>query len=148
MIAKIHRLLNKCLPEKYHHPSRICPSTKKMLEEMKKRDGIKETLGQIERQVESDIEFLSANIGKHTAEFNERFPSKIKNRRPVIYAFSGDPILLNGSILYRESLQFVAAVILHEIGHNEGYITEDGADKFAIRWMDKVWDSIKDECCE
>jgi len=113
-----------------------------MLEEMKKRDGIKETIGQIEKHIDVDIEVLSANIGKHTAEFNERFPSKVKNRKNVVYAFSGDPILLNGSVLYRENPSFVAAIILHEIGHNEGYITEDGADKFAIKWMDKVWNKI------
>jgi len=142
MIAKIHRLLNECLPEKYHYPSKIYSSVKKMLEEMKARDGIKETIGQIEKHIDVDIEVLSANIGKHTAEFNERFPSKVKNRKNVVYAFSGDPILLNGSVLYRENPSFVAAIILHEIGHNEGYITEDGADKFAIKWMDKVWNKI------
>ena len=81
MISKIHKLLNKYLPEKYHHKIRVCPSTKIMLEEMKKRDGIKETLGQIERQIEVETHVLSANIGKYTAEFTERFPSRVKNRK-------------------------------------------------------------------
>ena len=145
MISKIHKLLNKYLPEKYHYEIRIFPSIKKMLEEMKRRDGVKETLGQIEKHIDTDIEILSANVGKYTASFNEKYPSKVKNRKGVVYAFSGEPILLNGSVLYREYPQFVAAVILHEIGHNEGYITEDGADKFAIKWMDRVWDNIEKE---
>lgn len=146
-VYRLYKLVVAQLPKRYQYDVKICNSGQAIFREIKKRDGIKESIQKIKEDREYECLVLQSQYenqcGKHTKLFEERFPA-IKDRRGVIFfAFSGEPILLNGYILQRESPEFVAAVILHEIGHNEGYITEDGADKFALRWMDKIWEDVK-----
>ena len=76
---------------------------------------------------------------KYNREIDLKYPRRRMKRysRPIV-GFGGDPILLNRGVLDKESKYFVAAVILHEIGHNAGYISEGGANKFALEWMAKI----------
>ena len=133
------------LPEKYRYDVKICSSGKDMFREMKRRDGIKENLVDLEEMNRNECAVLHKKIGKYTKLFEERFPQTTGRHGIIFFAFSGDPILLNGYALRKESMQLVAATILHEVGHNAGYLTEDGADRFAIRWMDKIWDNVRKE---
>lgn len=144
-LKRLYNIIIDNLPEKYRYDVKICRNGKDIFREMKARDGIKDNVSKLEEMSKDECVILQEKIGKHTQIFNERFP-QIKNRRGVVFfAFSGSPILLNSYALKRESIEFVAATILHEVGHNAGYLTEDMADKFALRWMDKIWDKVRKE---
>jgi Zn-dependent protease with chaperone function len=143
-IVKIKKLYNdilKILPKEYRYDVRICSSYPEMVAILVARDNIKKNYKRVaeEFKIEVETDKVYNRDSKYSIEIAQKYPRRRLKRyvRPIL-GFSGNPILLNRGVLDKESKYFVAAVILHEIGHNVGYTSEGGADKFALEWMKEV----------
>lgn len=146
---KIKRLYNDIklvLPPKYHYKIQVCSSYPEMMKALIKREkrrlnyrkAAKEFNDEIEHDKEYNKEFATSR------ELARKYPRrKLKKYVRPILGFAGNPILLNGGVLRKESKYYVATVILHEIGHNSGYVSEGKADQFALEWMEKIEKFIK-----
>ena len=101
------------------------------------RQNYKKIAKELNNELETDKEYNKNRVVSQ--ELARKYPRrKLKKYVRPVLGFAGTPILLNGGVLRKESKYFIAAVILHEIGHNVGYSSEGGADKFALEWMEKV----------
>lgn len=145
-IKKLYEDIKKVLPKEYHYKIRICSSYPDMVKVLVKREKIKKDYKKVAKKFSKDIENNKEynKDFKISRELAQKYPRrKLKKYARPIVGFNGDPILLNGGVLRKESKYYVASVILHEIGHNAGYLSEGGADKFALQWMIEVEKFIK-----
>lgn len=147
-IKKLYEDIKLVLPEKYHYKIRICSSYPEMIKILVKKEKIRQDYKKVAKEFNKEIE--SDKKYNRECEVSQELARKYPRRklkkyvRPIL-GFGGDPILLNGGVLRKESKYYVAAVILHEIGHNVGYKSEEGADKFAAEWMGKIELFIKNK---
>lgn len=140
-IQKLYDDIKTILPKEYHYPIKICSSYPEMVKILVKKDKIRKNYRKVADEFAKEIKVDKDynKYSKYTEEIERKYPRRRMHRysRPIL-GFAGDPILLNRGVLNKESKYFIAMVILHEIGHNAGYISEGGADKFALEWMAKV----------
>jgi len=112
-----------------------------MMKILVKKDKIKKHYKKVAKEFSEEIA-VDKNYNresKYSNELSRKYPRrKLKKYVRPILGFAGNPILLNRGVLDKESKYFVASIILHEIGHNAGYDSEGGADKFALEWMIKI----------
>lgn len=147
-IKKLYDDIKQVIPEKYHYKVKVCSSYPEMVRLLVIREKIKKdykiVAKKFSKEIETDKEYNKDY--KISRELARKYPRRKLKRfaRPIV-GFSGNPILLNGGVLHKESKYFVASVILHEIGHNAGYLSEGGADKFALEWMIEVEKFIKEK---
>jgi predicted SprT family Zn-dependent metalloprotease len=146
-IKKLYEDIKKVMPNEYHYKIKICSSYPEMVRFLVKKNKMKKDYRKVAKKFSKEIE-TDKEYNKDYAvsrELAKKYPRRRlkKYARPIL-GFSGNPILLNAGVLHKESKYYVAAVILHEIGHNSGYLSEGGADKFALEWMEKVELFIKD----
>jgi len=140
-IKKLYDDILIILPKEYHYKIKLCSSYPEMMQILVKKDKIRKNYKKVAKEFVQEIS-TDKNYNresKYSKEICQRYPRRRlkKHVRPIL-GFAGNPILLNRGVLDKESKYFVACVILHEIGHNAGYESEGGADKFALEWMDKV----------
>jgi len=140
-IQKIYNDIKTILPKEYHYKIKICSSYPEMVKILVKKDKIKKNYRKVADEFADEIK-TDKDYNKHskyTEEIERKYPRRrmLRYSRPIL-GFAGNPILLNRGVLNKESKYFIAMVILHEIGHNAGYNSEGGADKFALDWMNKV----------
>lgn len=145
-IKKLYNDILKVLPNEYHCKIRICSSYPEMVKFLVKKDKIRKDYKKVAQKFVNEIK-NDKEYNKDYAvskELANKYPRrKLKKYARPILAFAGNPILLNAGVLHKESKYYVAAVILHEIGHNSGLLSEGGADKFALEWMKEVGPFIK-----
>lgn len=146
-IKKLFDDIISVLPAKFHCKVKICSSYPEMIRVLVERDKIKKDYKKVStefcEQIKNDKEYNKRY--ESSLELSRRYPRRrqLRGTSPIV-GFNGNPILLNRGVLCKESKYFVAAVILHEIGHNAGYLSEGGADKFALVWMKVVEKIIKE----
>lgn len=147
-IKKLYKDILQVLPKKYHYKIKICSSYPEMVKILVEKDKIKKDYRKVAKEFDKEIESDKRynRYSDVSITLARKYPRrKLKKYVRPILGFGGHPILLNGGVLRKESKYYISAVILHEIGHNIGYKSEEGADKFALEWMEKVETFIKNK---
>ena len=136
-IRKLCDEIYRCMPSKYHYPIKICRSENDIYREILKEDKD----GTIEDIRAYYTDYFDKRKGIYSKEA-EKYRGFEGRGKYVILAVSGNPILLNRYRLSKENIMYVALTVLHEIGHNTGYASENYADKFAVEWLEKIRPNI------
>jgi hypothetical protein len=146
-IKKLYEDIKKILPKEFHYQIKVCSSYPEMVRILVEKDKIKKPYKNVAKEfiLEVKEDKIYNKQSKYSKELADKYPRrKLKKYTRPILGFAGNPILLNGGVLSRETKYYVAAVILHEIGHNAGYSSEGNADKFALEWMEKIEPLIRE----
>jgi len=135
-IEKIHALLMKRLPTKYHIPIVMYKDTRTMFE----------AVATEEDQSLLDIFTYYEDYLKNSKKATYMNTKYYKIPRPKtamdINALGSNPIKISTERIIKRTNKEIAFLLLHEIGHNSGIKDERKADEFAIRWIKKlIWEN-------
>lgn len=128
------------LPAKYHRPAEFFYSEKKMVERAAKLMGV---------SYERAKDYLNSVVNDDNYGGLEALGSlprkyRLKNGRSIVGLSFPSQILINCYGLRRETENVCKFVILHELGHSSlnswSDVNHDEilADKFALRWSEKI----------